>query len=279
MSLGEDARLGALDSVLDHEVTSGRGLVDRVLGRPAPIDTLASDLFAVVDALESSAALRRGLSDPGTPEEARRALAHGVLDGKVSKSAVNVVAEAAAVRWAGGRTFVAAIERQAIRAELEKADAAEQLEETEDELFRFSRLVASNPALREALSDRTVGLEHRQQLVGELLAGKVGDSTVALAKRAVLARERTFDHTLEQYVSLAAEQKNRLVATVRVARPLTDEQLERLRNVLTRQAGRPVAVQVVIDENVLGGVRVELGDEVIEGTVSAKLEDARRLFN
>ena len=279
MSLGEDARLGALDSVLDHEITAGRGLVDRVLGRPAPIDTLSSDLFGVVDALESSAALRRGLSDPGTPEEARRALAHGVLDGKVSKSAVNVVAEAAAVRWSGGRTFVAALERQAIRAELEKADAAEQLEETEDELFRFSRLVASNPGLREALSDRTVGLEHRQRLVDELLAGKVSDSTVALAKRAVLARERTFDHTLEQYVNLAAEQKNRLVATVRVARPLTDEQLERLRNVLTRQAGRPVAIQVVIDENVLGGVRVELGDEVIEGTVSAKLEDARRLFN
>ena len=101
---------------------------------------------------------------------------------------------------------------------------------------------------------------------------------MALAKRAVLARERTFDHTLEEYVNLAAEQKNRLVATVRVAQPLTDEQLTRLRAALARQAGRPVTVQVVLDEQVLGGVRVELGDEVIEGTVAAKLEEARRLF-
>jgi F-type H+-transporting ATPase subunit delta len=279
MSLGEDARLSALDTVLDDAITDRGGLVGRVLGRPAPIDTLSSDLFGVVDALESSAALRRALSDPGTAEEARRRLAHGVLDGKVSKAAVNVVAEAAVVRWSGARTFVAALERQAIRAELAKADAAEQLEETEDELFRFARLVASDPGLRDAVSDRTVDRAHRQELVSRLLEGKVSSSTVALARRAVLARERTFDHTLEQYVNLAAEQKNRLVATVRVARPLTDEQLERMRSALTRQAGRPVTVQIVIDEQVLGGVRVELGDEVIEGTVAAKLEDARRLFS
>jgi F-type H+-transporting ATPase subunit delta len=124
-----------------------------------------------------------------------------------------------------------------------------------------------------------MALEHRQQLVQNLLAGKVTDSTIVLAKRAVLARERTFDHTLEEYVNLAAEQKNRLVATVRVARPLTDDQLERMRAALTRQAGRPVTVQVVLDDQVLGGVRVELGDEVIEGTVAAKLEEARRLFS
>jgi F-type H+-transporting ATPase subunit delta len=279
MSLGDDARLGALDSVLDEEISSGKGLVDRVLNRPAPIETLAADLFGVVDALQESVALRRALSDPGTPEQARRQLAHGVLDGKVSKAAVNVVAEAAAVRWAGARTFVSAIERQAIRAELSKADAAEQLEETEDELFRFARLVASTPEVREALADRSMGLEHRQELVQNLLTGKVTDSTIVLAKRAVLARERTFDHTLEEYVNLAAEQKNRLVATVRVARPLTDEQLARMRSALTRQTGRPVTVQVVLDEQVLGGVRVELGDEIIEGTVAAKLEEARRLFN
>ena len=279
MSLGEDARLGALDTVLDDEISGRVGLVDRVLGRPAPVETLASDLFAVVDVLESSAALRRALSDPGTAEDQRRRLAHGVLDGKVSKAAVNVVAEAAVVRWAGARTFVAALERQAVRAEMARADAAGQLEETEDELFRFARLVAANPGLREAVSDRTVDLAHRQELVSQLLEGKVGPSTISLARRAVLARERTFDHTLEEYVNLAAEQKNRLVATVRVARPLTDEQLERMRAALTRQVGRQVTVQVVIDEQVLGGVRVELGDEVIEGTVAAKLEDARRLFS
>lgn len=77
----------------------------------------------------------------------------------------------------------------------------------------------------------------------------------------------------------AAAQKNRVVATVRVARPLTTDQTERLRAALTRQVGRDVAIQEIVDETLLGGVRVELGHEVIEGTVAARLEEARRLFS
>lgn len=279
MSLDEDTRLGALDAVLEEQQSAKPGLIDRVLGREQKSDSLASDLFAAADLLDSSPTLRRALSDPGSPEGARRGLAHGLLDGKMSKAAVNVVAEASAMRWSGGRTLVAALERQAVRAEILKAEAAGQLEDTEDELFRFARLVEASPALRNALSDSSVGLDHRQDLVGDLLTGKVGDSSLALARRAVAARERTFAHTLEGYVSLAAAHKNRLVATVRVATPLTEDQTARMQAALSRKVGRPVYVQVVIDAQVVGGVRVEMGDEVIEGTVAAKLDSARRLFS
>ncbi len=124
------------------------------------------------------------------------------------------------MRWAGGRTFAAAIERQAVRATLMKADRAGTLDETEDELFRFARLVEGDPALRDALGGRGVPLANRQVLVSELLTGRATEATVTLAKRAVLARERTFGHTIEGFVTLAADHKNRVVATVRVARAL-----------------------------------------------------------
>jgi len=298
-----DTRLSALDSVLDEAVaraTTERSVVGRVadavqgsasgvVGRvvdavrsgPSESDTsrLGNDLFAVVDALESSPSLRRAVTDPGTPEQNRQQLVSAVLDGKVSKTAVDIVAEGAAMRWAGGRTFAAALERQGARATLMAAENADQLENTEDELFRFARLVDGNPGLRNALADRSVRLAHRQELVGSLLAGKTSDATIALAKRAVAARERTFGQTIEGYVTLAAAQKNRIVATVRVATPLTDEQRERLQRTLRNQVGRDVAIQEVIDENVVGGVRVELGDEVIEGTVASRLHDVRRLFS
>jgi F-type H+-transporting ATPase subunit delta len=298
-----DTRLGALDSVLDEAVaraTTERSVVGRVadavqgspsgvVGRvvdavrsgPSESDTsrLGDDLFAVVDALESSPSLRRAVTDPGTPEQNRQQLVHAVLDGKVSKTAVDIVAEGAAMRWAGGRTFAAALERQGARATLMAAENADQLENTEDELFRFARLVDGNPGLRNALADRSVSLAHRQELVGSLLAGKASDATIALAKRAVAARERTFGQTIEGYVTLAAAQKNRIVATVRVATPLTAEQRERLQRTLRNQVGRDVAIQEVIDEHVVGGVRVELGDEVIEGTVASRLHDVRRLFS
>ena len=283
-----DTRLSALDSVLDEALaqgTSKHGVVGRVVDAvqrglaESDASRLGGDLFAVVDALESSPSLRRAVTDPGTPERNRQQLVHAVLDGKVSDIAVNIVAEGAAMRWAGGRTFAAALERQGVRATLMAAENTDQLENTEDELFRFARLVAGNPGLRNALAGRSVSLAHRQELVESLLAGKASEATIALAKRAVAARERTFDQTIEGYVTLAAAQKNRIVATVRVAKPLTDEQRERLQRTLRNQVGRDVAIQEVIDEHVVGGVRVELGDEVIEGTVASRLHDVRRLFS
>jgi F-type H+-transporting ATPase subunit delta len=161
----------------------------------------------VDDALESSATLRRAVTDPGTPEGARRALVHGLLDGKVDRAVVDLVAEAATLRWAGGRTFAAALERQAVRAQLITADRRSELEDTEDQLFRFARVVESSPDLRNLLGDRAIDLSRRQELVEGLLRGRTTDSTIVLAKRAVLARERTFGHTIEGYITLAAAQK------------------------------------------------------------------------
>ena len=158
------------------------------------------------------------------------------------------------------------------------ADRRGDLEDTEDQLFRFARLVESSPDLRNVLADRAIDRSKRQELVGELLRGRATESTTVLVKRAVAARERTFGYTIEGYVTLAAAQKNRVVATVRVARPLSSDQRDRLRAALTKQIGREVAIQEVIDPDILGGVRVELGDEVFEGTVADRLEEARRLF-
>jgi F-type H+-transporting ATPase subunit delta len=203
---------------------------------------------------------------------------HGLLDGKVDKAVVDLVAEAATLRWAGGRTFAAALERQAVRAQLITADRRSELEDTEDQLFRFARLVESSPDLRNVLGDRAIDLSRRQELVEGLLRGRTTDSTIVLAKRAVLARERTFGHTIEGYITLAAAQKNRTVATVRVAKPLSSDQRNRLRTALSQKIRREVTIQEVIDPDILGGVRVELGDEVFEGTVADRLESARRLF-
>lgn len=259
-----ETRMSALDQVLDAEPGAAG---------------MAADLFAAVDALDSSVTLRRALTDPGTDEAGRTALAHGVLDGRMSTEAVNLVAQAAGMRWAGGRTFADAIERQAVRAELMKADRAGDLGDTEDALFRFARLVEASPDLRNVLGDRRASIAQRQRLVDDLLGGKVNGSTLVLARRSVRARERTFDHTIGSYTTLAAAQRSRVLATVRVAKPLTSEQLERLRTVLSRQVGREVGVQMVVDPEVLGGARVQLGDEVVEGTVGSRLADAKRLFS
>src|SRR4029453_14114628 len=162
MILPTDARLSSLDRMLDDSQAG---------------DTFATDMFAVVDALEASPTLRRAVTDPGTPEGARRALVHGLLEGKVDTAVADLVAEAATLRWAGGRTFAAALERQAVRAQLIVADTRGELEDTEDQLFRFARLVESAPDLRNVLADRAIDLRRRQELVEGLLRGRTTDST------------------------------------------------------------------------------------------------------
>lgn len=261
MSQTGDARIVALDEILD-----------RVGAEP----TLSSDLFAAADALSSSAALRKALSDPGIDPQARRGLAHGVFDAKLSAGAVQVVAESAALRWSSPSALVAGIEREGVRAEVLIAERDGTLEELEDELFRFARVVEGDPGLRDAIGNRAAPLPVRRQLITDLLGDRAGESTVRLASRAVTARERTFAITIEGYQRLLAAHQRRTIATVRVARPLSEEQTERLTAALGTSLGRPVLIQVVVDPTVIGGVRVEVGDEVIEGTVAGRLDQARR---
>jgi len=97
-----------------------------------------------------------------------------------------------------------------------------------------------------------------------------------LSEQALMGRHRSVGVALAEYQRIAAEHRSRVVAIVRSAVALTDAEKERLADVLGRQAGREVHLNVVIDPEVVGGVRVELGDEVIDGTVVGRLEDARR---
>lgn len=261
VSSAEEARLGSLDRVLDAQ---------------EPNSTLAGELFAVVDAVEAQPALRRGLTDPGLQVDQRKGLARQVLTGKVSETAIRLVEEAAALRWGGGRSFAAALERMGVRAELRAAQVAGQLDEVEDELFRFARTVAGDGGLAELLGNRSLPAANRETVVVQLLSGRANEATMVLARRAVGSRGGNFVNTTEGYLVQAAALRNRGIATVRVARALDGEQHERLRAALSRQVGREVDLQVIVDPEVLGGVRVELGDEVIEGTVAGKLTEARR---
>lgn len=261
MSGTHEARLGELDGVLnDQQITP----------------QLSEELFALVDLLDANPALRRALTDTGAEASARQGLVGALFGDKTSEATRAVLGAAVALRWPSSSALSVALERQGVRAVLSSAQQAGTLDNVVDELFRFERLVQGDRALQSAISDRSAPLEARRQLVDDLLTGRADAATDYLAKRAVAARNRNFGVTIEEYLTLAAAMRQRAVAHVVVARPLPDDQAQRLAAALGRQLGRDVSLQVEVDPDVIGGVRVTVGDEIIEGTVAGRLESARR---
>lgn len=259
-------------------LAAGQERLEALLSAPGTDRAAVADaLFAVTGLLDSNASLRRALTDPSRDGEAKVGLAGRLLDGKIDGGVVDLVSGLARSRWAQSRDLGDALELMAVTSVIASAQDSGDLDRVEDELFRFRRTVDGDVDLRSALTDRTASGERKAALVSQLLEGKVAPVTLRLARQAVLAaRGLRFDAVLEEYGELAAKRREQLVAHVVVALPLEEAHRERLTQALSRQYGKPIHLNVDVDPEVLGGVRVEIGDEIIDGTIARRLDDARR---
>lgn len=238
---------------------------------------VSGELFAVADLLANETQLRSVLADGGQLTEVRRRLLHDVLEGKVNPLTMQVLDGLATTRWSDDMDLVLATERLAAQAAFTTAEERGDLDRTEEELFRFGRTVEASPLLQMALTDPAQPASVKAAIVRDLLEGKATPTTIQVLTASVshLHGQRV-DTVIDQLIDLAAEQRQRVVAEVRVAAPLDDAQTQRLRAALTALQGRSVQLNVAVDPAVLGGVHVMIGDDVIDGTVAAKLEQARR---
>ena len=243
----------------------------------APVAELAGDeLFAVVRLLDSEHGLRRALSDPTKYSREKAAVARRLLHGKVSATTEDLVAEAATARWSTPGDMADAIEQLAIEALTLSAQLGGTLDDLEDDLFRFSRLVSGQPALREALIG-PASPPAKQRLLAALLSGKVSQPSLALITQVLThPRGRSPQAALDLCAQIAARRREELIAVVRVATELTAEQRRRLASTLAATYGKGIHVNVVHDPAVIGGISVQIGDELIDGTAASRLAAVRR---
>ncbi|HEX5594529.1 MAG TPA: F0F1 ATP synthase subunit delta [Micromonosporaceae bacterium] len=243
---------------------------------PAAIATTADELLAVAALLQREPRLRRALSDPARSADDRTSLLAGLLAGKVGADTKELLTALVSGRWSAPSELLGAAERLGVTALLASADRAGELGEVEDELFRFGQVAAGDVSLSSVLADPITPPSQRAELVRALLEGKAKPLTIRLVELALAGfGGRSFSGALTRLVELAAERRERQVAYITVAAPLSEEEERRLGTMLSQMYGREVSLKQQVDPEVLGGMSVQVGSDLYDGTILRRLTDTR----
>lgn len=244
------------------------------LGAASGVDLdVARELFAAARAVGDSSQLSGALADSAAPVAARRKVVADVFGRAVKPTTASLLTTAVEQRWSSADDLVDAIEELAIRA----AAVATPTADLDEELFRFSRTIADNPELELALGSRVGDTAAKRALVETLLSGRANDATTLIASELVQQpRERRIRQLLSRATRIVADQRGRKVATVYSASPISDAQGTRLAAALSQRYGAAVSLNTVVDPTVIGGLRVQIADDVIDASVSSRLADVRQ---
>jgi F-type H+-transporting ATPase subunit delta len=238
---------------------------------------IGEDLGAVVALLDHQPVIRRHLADSAAPRQVRREMVKDLFGGKISQLSLRVLGDVVASRWSRPRDLVDGIEELAWQALVACAERDGSLEDVEDELFRFGRILVGQPRLAALLDNETTPAGGRVELLETVLSGRTRPVTSRLLEQAVRApRGRPLSEVVELLVNRAAARRQRSVAYVTAAGPLSAAQEQRLTEVLKTIYQRPISLKVDLNPALLGGLVVRVADEVIDGSVAARLDQARQ---
>lgn len=240
--------------------------------------TVADELFTALDVLDSSAALRRAATDPAREPEERASVISSLFDGKAREVTVKILSSVVSRRWSSERDLGDAVEWIAVTAVATQAerDGLQGLEALEGALLNFRHTVASSHDVQRAFSDHQAPVTAKQKLAARLAPDVTAEARL-LIDRAVTAPRGVRPTTLlERFAQQVAARQHRWIAQVTVAKQLDGAYLDKLSASLDRYFGRELKLDVVVDPTVVGGIRAQVGDEVVDSTVAARLSSLSR---
>ena len=241
------------------------------------LSTLSEELTAVGKVLLDEPILARHLAEASGETDAKKQLLQRLLGGRVGSTTLDLLDTAVSVRWSRTEDFVGAVQHVARLSLLARADRDYQADEVAEQLFRFGRVLDSEPQLTTLLSDYSKPAADRVALLRGVLDRASGSNQIAtalLSQTVELLDGERVDEAVRDLAQLAVSRRGEVVAQVSAAADLSDSQRRRLTEVLTRIYHTPVSVQLTVDPELLGGLSVAVGDEVIDGTLSSRLAAA-----
>jgi F-type H+-transporting ATPase subunit delta len=243
------------------------------------LTTLSGELVSVAQMLDREIVVTRYLTVPAEDAAPRVRLIERLVSGKVGDATLDVLRAAVSERWSANSDLIDAIEHVSRQALLEVAEREDRVDEVEDQLFRFSRILDAQPRLAILLGDYAVPAEGRVGLLRKVLesaSSRVNPVALALLTQTVeLLRGEPAEEAVKLLAEVAVARRGEIVAQVSAAAELSDAQRTRLTEVLSRIYAHPVTVQLQIDADLLGGLLIAVADEMIDGTLSSRLAAAK----
>lgn len=237
---------------------------------------VARELLVASSSLHASVQLRNALSDPSAQSDSKKKLIEAVFGSKMSTTTAQVLTAIVNRRWSKPRDIADTAEILAVRlvaAIVAKTGASDKLL---SELFALQQVLNGDSELELALSSSQATAEGKQKLLTKIFGGKLSVEAEVLLLESVNSRAAKHSaDVLGKYADLIAEFSAESVAEVRVARQISASQLVKLQTALSKKFGRNLSLNVVIDESVVGGVRVAVGGQVLDATVQTKINHAR----
>jgi F-type H+-transporting ATPase subunit delta len=235
---------------------------------------LSSELFFITDVLGSNISVRRALTDPSRDAQSKSVFVKDLLASKVGAPALGLLTEISALRWSGAKDLVQVIEQLAIEAEASAANISGELDRVEEEIFVVFNTITNSSELRKAFKSDAV--QAKSKLAQEILKNASPSTSKLLSHMVNSWRGRSIEATFADYQWALAARRNRVIALVKVAAPITQDQQTRLVTALTSKVGQPVRINIEIDPYVIGGVSVKFADEIVDGSISNRLAGAAR---
>ena len=273
----------AMKGASRQSLAAARALLEKKISslESAGISKVSTDLLSMVAVFDSNIALSRALTDPSRKTEDKSELVKRVFENGVSETTFAFVKELIALRWSYASDLVRAIERLGVETEAAAAEKDGALDRLESELFAFTQTIQDSSELRAVLADRTVqSTAKKSALIRTLLNGKATESTIRLIGAMVdQPRGRNVEAGMRDLTEAVAARKNRTIVHVKSAIALSKEQIDRITKSLSAQIGATVRLNVEIDPNILGGLSVRFGDELIDGSIATRIIGAERTLS
>lgn len=239
---------------------------------------IGNELFVITSLLDGNVRIERALTDVSRPLEDKVAVLNTLLGDQVHPMTMEIMTEVVKRRWSRAADIANAVEDFGVDAMMYYADATDSTLQVSIELAELHSALLNTPVVRAKLYDETVPSEARVKFFHELFDGKgLNKVTMRLAEHATEnLRRRRYLETIQWLINKLSRHMGESMVIVTTATPLKQEQIDKLIAVYSKKIGHAVHINSVVDPSVLGGMRVQVGDEVTDNTVVAQLENLQR---